>query len=209
MDSTELWGDLGSAMRSLREANNRSLRQVEASSAWSRGTLSQVENAKARPSLALVRYYDAEFAGDGLLLSLFADAHALRLPVSPVTDTRSFRVAAGDRFEIGHRFPPTGATVTAGERLDATWVVRNSGTVAWKRRSLFRVGATAGNRLVSSSPRTPLPDLEPDGVIIAEVAVRAPMQAGTVVAHWAIVNDDATFCFPTSNLLSLTISVLG
>ena len=59
----ELWLELGANMRALRTAAGLSIRQVEAQSGIGRGTLSQVENGKARASRRLVEWYDAELHG--------------------------------------------------------------------------------------------------------------------------------------------------
>ena len=186
-------------MRALRESAGVSLRQAEARSGWGRGTLSQVENGKARPSRALVEWYEAAFDADGLLLSTYAEArgaHRLeRRPVLPL------HITAGDAFDCANPLLPSGALVRAGQPVTLGWTLRNTGTVAWVGRRLRRVGAHAAAQLLTSAPAVELADCPPGGAVDARIEVKAPTAPGTLVAYWQIVDADGRPCFPMSRLL--------
>lgn len=205
--NAELWRELGEAMRAHRTLHTVSLRELERDAGWSRGTLSQVENGKVRPSLRLVEYYDNAFAGDGLLLALFADAHVLHSPHNGFRNRAGERIEDGDAVRVEAASLPQGAAVAAGEPLQLEWTITNSGTVAWRGRHLRRVGALSGMRLVSSASAAPIPDAEPGQTVTASVALTPPEVAGTVAAHWRIAHADGAFAHPLSDLLSIVLVV--
>jgi hypothetical protein len=211
MPTSHAWGALGAAMRRLREASGESLRQVEARGRWARGTLSQVENGKARPSLDLVEFYDGRYGGDGLLVSMFVDAnatHAARLVAGARPGRPVGNVLAGDALEVVAQEPAHGTLLRAGAALDVVWTIRNSGAVPWDRRSLTRVGAAAGPRLLASERVSPVPDVRPGKTTMVKVRVTAPIEHGTIAAHWALTHPDGSYCFADTELLSITVVVV-
>jgi hypothetical protein len=198
-------------MRRLREASGESLRQVEALGRWVRGTLSQVENGKARPSLDLVEFYDSRYGGDGLLVSMFIDANAshaagLATGVLPARPLRN--CLPGDAVEVVAQTPAQGVLLGAGAALDVVWTLRNSGVLPWRGRKLARVGAAAGPRLLASGRATALPDVGSGDTVTVAVRVTAPVEHGTVAAHWAMTHGDGSFCFSENELLSVTVVVV-
>jgi hypothetical protein len=211
MPNAQVWSALGAAMRRLREASGESLRQVEALGRWVRGTLSQVENGKARPSLDLVEFYDDRYGGDGLLVSMFVDANAWHA-AGLVAGARSGRPPGnylpGDAIEVVAQAPAHGALLRAGTALDVVWTVRNSGAVPWNGRWLTRVGAAAGPRLLASERVSRLPDVRSGESVEVSVRVTAPVEHGTVAAHWALTHADGSCCFSETELLSVTVVVV-
>jgi hypothetical protein len=211
MPDSYAWSALGGAMRRLREASGESLRQVEARGRWVRGTLSQVENGKARPSLDLVEFYDSQYGGDGLIVSMFVDAnatHAARLVAGARPGRPAGNVLPGDALEVVAQEPAQGTLLRAGAALDVVWTIRNSGAVAWDRRTLTRVGAAAGPRLLTSERVSSVPDLPPGKTATLTVRVIAPIEHGTVAAHWALTHPDGSYCFADSEFLSVTVVVV-
>jgi hypothetical protein len=194
-------------MRRIRRASGVSLRQVEAGGAWRRGTLSQIETAKSRPSHAIVQWYDDTFAADGLLLSLFAEAHAVQPFLGPVPGTDREVVVAGDRFALEASSLPAGTLVEAGVARSVVWQLTNSGTVAWRGRQLRRVGASAGVRLVASAATCAVPEAAPGATVRVECSFTPPQLPGTVVAYWRMTHSDGSFCFPMDAALSVLLVV--
>ena len=205
--TAELWRELGDAMRSHRTVHALSLRNLERVSGWSRGTLSQVETGKVRPSLRLVEYYDNNFGGDGLLLALFADAHVLHGAHSALRNRAGERIEPGDAVRIVGTNLPHGAVVAAGEPVQLEWTITNTGSVAWRRRHLRRVGALSGMRLITSASAVPIPDTGPGDTVTIEVALTPPGMAGTTAAHWRIEHADCAFAYPQSTLLTIVLVV--
>lgn len=191
-------------MRVLRESAGVSLRQAEARSGWGRGTLSQVENGKARPSRALVEWYETAFDADGLLLSAYAEARGAHRNERPVLPAH---ITEGDAFDCADPLLPTGALVRAGQAVTLGWTLRNTGTVAWVGRRLRRVGAHAAAQLLISPPAVDLGDCPPGGAVDARIEVTAPSTPGTLVAYWQIVDPEGRPCFPISHLVSSLLVV--
>jgi hypothetical protein len=194
-------------MRLLRRSSGESLRQLEAESTWGRGTLSEVENGKALPSQQLVDFYEARYAGDGLLRSLYAEAHVIHLPVGPPCEGPIERILAGDAMEISTTHLPSGMPVRAEAEFLVGWMVRNIGSVPWDGRSLARVGASAGAHILGGPPLWPMPAARPGESVDVAFPVSAPQSRGTVVAHWRMVHADGGFCFTVDDVLGITVVV--
>lgn len=192
-------------MRALRESAGVSLRQAEARSGWGRGTLSQVENGKARPSRALVEWYETAFGADGLLLSAYAEARGAHR-----TERRAappLHLTDGDAFECANPLLPSGALVRAGRTVTLGWTLRNTGSAAWVGRRLRRVGAHAAAQLLTSLPAVDLADCPPGGAVDARVEVTTPSSPGTLAAYWQIVDAQDRPCFPVSRVLCTVLVV--
>lgn len=192
-------------MRALRANAGVSLRQAETRSGWGRGTLSQVENGKARPSRALVEWYETAFDADGLLLSAYAEARGAhrterRVELPP-------HLTEGDDFQCANPLLPSGALVRAGRIVTLGWTLRNTGTVAWVDRRLRRVGTHAAAQLLTSPPAVDLDDCPPGGAVDARVEVTTPSTPGTLAAYWQIVDAEGRPCFPISHVLCSVLVV--
>lgn len=205
----ELWRELGQAMRSVRVTQGYSLRQVEALTGWGRGSLSQAENGKARPSRSMVEWYEVTFKADGLLMSLYSEARVAHRIVGPQPGAEAGRPLDGDEHLVERAFVPTGVLVVPGEPIDGGWTLRNSGGVPWRGRQLLRLGAYAGPRLIGSPRVVPVPDAEPGQSVSVAVPLVAPVMPCTAVAYWRMVDGEGRYCLPMSEALSVLIVVVG
>ncbi|WP_375496894.1 NBR1-Ig-like domain-containing protein [uncultured Jatrophihabitans sp.] len=199
----ELWAELGATMRALRKHAGRSLRAVERSSFWGRGTLSQIENGRARPNREQVEWYDAELGGDGLLLAMYVEARTARGAAprrGPGTATLS-----GDAFEVVSSVVASGESAEVGAQLTAGWTLRNAGRIPWTGRALARVGAPTALRLISSDPEVPIPPCDPGQTVEVLFKIGVPDAPGTLAAYWHIVDADGRPCFAPPSLLSVTL----
>lgn len=200
-----LWADLGTSMRRLRSSAGLSLRVVEEKSGVGRGTLSQVERGRARPSRALVEWYDDNLAGDGLLLSLYAEARgAYRTSTG---HAREPAPADGDDLEVSAALVPEGALVATSAHLTLGWTVTNRGPHLWAGRSLCRVGAHEGVGLLRSARCVPLPDVAVGESVEVSVDVVAPDSPGTVVGYWELIDAAGRACFPVEASIRQTLVV--
>jgi transcriptional regulator with XRE-family HTH domain len=202
----EIWVDLGQTMRALRRNANLSLRQAEVLSGWGRGTMSQAETGRARPSRRLVEWYDTTLHGDGLLMALYAEARLAHDDAGPVR-VRRHHAEPGDAVRVESALVPTGTLVGPGAELEVGWALANIGEVAWTGRQLRRIGAVAGPRLVTSAPVQPIPDCVAGGRTDVRLKVAVPVEPGTVVAYWEIVDEDERISFAEPPTLSVVLVV--
>lgn len=204
----EIWREVGESMRRLRQASGYSLREIEDRSGWGRGTLSQMENGKARPSREVVEWYDASLMADGLLLSMYFEAHLARADHrEPDAVPPGVEPVSGDSVTCAAVAPPAGSLVAANTAVQVQWTLTNTGSVPWRGRLLRRVGAHAGVRAIGSTVLTPIPDTEPGSVVEVGCALLAPKMPGTAVAYWQMVDPNGMLCFPGSNLMSVLLVV--
>jgi transcriptional regulator with XRE-family HTH domain len=190
-------------MRLLRVAAGLSLRQAEVASGHGRGTLSQVENGKARPARELVEWYDTSLNGDGLLISLYAEARGARGPGASRVDPA--RVRPGDALRVEAPLLALGTLVRPGAHLTAGWTFVNTGRVAWFGRRLRRIGVPAAARMITSPPAGSLPDCGPGAAASITVPVDVPGQAGTFAAYWQVVDSEGCPCFGPAETITLLV----
>lgn len=202
-DPEFIWRELSRLLRSLRHAAGVSLRQVEAASPFGRGALSSMETASSRPSRAVVEYYDREFGGQGLAMSLFAEARAAR----GATRSPRGRSPHHDVLRVEWARVPLGQLVPVGAAFTVGWRLLNDGSAAWQDRSLARVGPPAGPGLLASGLGVPVPDTAPGASADLTFSVRAPEQPATVAAYWRLV--DAAGRPTTPGHLTLHIVVVA
>jgi hypothetical protein len=200
-----LWDELGASMRRARRGTGLSLRQAQVRSGYSKGMLSLAENAKARPSRQLVHWYDEQFAADGLLLSIYAEALTASVPDPLRSVGRTERPVEGDAMTCIAVSPPSGHVAAPGAELVVRWTVRNAGTVAWVGRALRRIGAVDGARVLTSERTVPVPDTHPGAEVEVACAVVAPSRVGTVAGFWEIVDDHGGATFPGGSPLSFVV----
>ena len=199
----ELWAELGATMRALRAQADQSLRTVERASGWGRGTLSQVENGRARANRDQVEWYDRNLGGDGLLLAMYVEARTARS--TPPDRPRGGSTQPGDAFEVLSSVLASGETARAGASIKAGWTLRNAGTLAWSDRSLARLGAPAALRLISSDAAVPIPFCAPGQTVDVQFKINVPDVTGTLAAYWHIVGSDGRPCYTPPALLSVTL----
>lgn len=206
--TAEIWDELGTTMRALRRSSGQSLRRVEKDSGIGRGTLSQIENGKARASRRAVDWYDTHLGGDGLLASMYGEARGAHRH-EPTGHPSEVAVQDGDAFAVLDCSLPMGAVIEAGARLEVTWTVANSGRVHWQSRRLARVGTHRALRLINSDPWVALPDCAPGERAQAGVAVSVPELPGTLAAYWQIVDDRGRPCFRAPSLIALVVTAVA
>ena len=131
------WQELSQRLRELRQSGGLSLRAVEQRSGYGRGSPRKIENGKARPTRAQVEWYDSAFGGDGLLLSLYAEARGAHgVAEGPARDAISI---PGDDISVIDTLLPLGEVAKPGAQLLAGWTLLNDGIVPWSgRRSASR-----------------------------------------------------------------------
>lgn len=100
---------------------------------------------------------------------------------------------------------PEGLLLAPGGGLMAAWVLHNTGTVPWRDRVLYRVGAYPGG--VRTPPFVVIPDTAPGAAVRIEVPMRAPDTAGTYRACLKMGWPDGTYCLPNT-LLGLYVTLV-
>lgn len=205
----QLWRELGASMRAMRQSGGLSLRQAEVVSGWRRGTLSQVENGKARPGASLVEWYDRAFEGHGLLLSAFAEARAAHPAVGPIEqpDDKQGSPVPGDAVHVDVDSPAAGLRVAKGGTVPVKFLLENRGVIPWHRRRMRRVGAQAGTRLLMGERSMSIPDTAPGESVSVTSTVRAPEHPGSVIAYWRMVDADDRYCFLKDDLACVLVVV--
>jgi transcriptional regulator with XRE-family HTH domain len=204
----ELWRELGESMRRIRLSNGLSLRQLEALSGWTRGTLSQVENAKAKPSRALVQWYDERLQTHGLLMSIYAEASAAHPHVGPIDAASDVEHGVpGDGMKVIESDIPAGLLAQPDSTQEAGWRIANVGSVPWRRRGLRRIGAYAGVRVISSARVTAVGDVDPGETTTVRCSIRLPDTPGTVIAYWRMVDEHDRYCFSMDAVLSVLLTI--
>ena len=173
-------------MRTLREARGYSLRRMENEGPWTRGTMSQVENGRTKPSSALVHWYESVLDSDGLLLTLYADAR-VGLDGSPVRRPSAGKPAA---FRVLDSSPPSGFLLAPGERTQACWTIGNEDAETWTGWSVERLGGSVGTWLIGGPDRVALPVLAPGASTEVCFEVTAPTRPGSTIAYWMLLDSD-------------------
>lgn len=199
-----LWQRIGADMRRLRQTSGVSLRQVEDRSGYRRGTLSLIETGRSNPNRGVVEYYDREFAGDGLLLSLYAEA---RGAYGGSGGARPERRTQGDAMRVEPGSLPFGQLVAPGASLTSAWTLHNTGSVPWTDRVLLRVGAPAALFVIESARQVDVPVCEPGGSVRVEVPFTAPGHEGSFVACWQVADGDGFSVLPLDARLSVLVVV--
>ncbi|WP_375480095.1 NBR1-Ig-like domain-containing protein [uncultured Jatrophihabitans sp.] len=183
----EIWAELSASMRLLRTNAGVSLRQTEAATGRGRGTLSQIETGKSRPNRSLVEWYDTHLGGDGLLLSMYAEARTAHSS-GPLAADPPPPTAAPDVVVDGQLLA-NGVRVTAGAPFEAGWTLRNTGRESWRDRAVRRVGAHGAVRMLTSAASVPIEECPPGARVDVRVTMRAPAHCGTFAAYWDVVDD--------------------
>jgi transcriptional regulator with XRE-family HTH domain len=201
---------LGWNMQKLRLIHGVTGKQVAQEFGCSPSHVSRVEQG-AKPTRALVQFYEDRFGGDGLLLSLFE--------VAEHAPEQERRRAGGKRPRLKRAIPgdgstfvgdtvPHGTRMEPGQVFEQTWRVKNSGTVAWAGRRLERQGPLIGPGLISSLRFVDIPDTEPGKVAAITALLKAPTYDCSSIAYFKMVGADGALCFPDSYQLGLDVLVM-
>lgn len=194
-------------MRKLREVAGWTGSQTAREYECTPGHISRVERGQ-KPSRALVQFYEDQFEGDGLLLSLFEVAEH-----NAEQDRRRFggrrpsvvRAIAGDASVFIDDTIPHGTLMTPGELFVKTWRVRNAGTVPWSGRKLERQGPLTGPGLITSPKYVPIPDTDPGDIAQIDALLKAPGYDCSSIAYFKMVDDEGFLCFPDNYQLGLDV----
>lgn len=137
---------------------------------------------------------------------LIAQAEALARPIPAAEE--SWRPSEDDgsgSYGDGDEDVPEGTLVEPGGQLVARWVLHNTGSLPWRHRFLFRVGAHGAG--VHTPPFIAVPDTDPGGSAAISCPLRAPGRSGTYRMSLKMGWPDGTYCFPTT-LLGLIITLI-
>lgn len=201
---------LGWTMRKLRQVAGWSASQTAREFKCSPSHISRVERGH-KPSRALVQFYEQQFEGDGLLLSLFEVAEH-----NAEQDRRRFgghrprlvRAIEGDATGFVDDTIPHGTLMSPGLLFVKTWRIRNTGTVPWRGRRLERQGPLTGPGLITSIVRdVEIPDTEPGEVVEIEALLNAPGYDCSSIAYFKMVDHEGFLCFPDHHQLGLDVLV--
>lgn len=199
-------------MRKLRETTTWGVTKAATEFGVSPSHISRVERGATPPTRELVQFYEEQFDGDGLLLSLFEVVeHAPeegRRRRARGRDPKMVRAAEGDASEFIDDTVPHGTLMKPGQLFDKTWRIRNSGAVPWYRRRLERQGPLNGPGLIRSFRHVDVPDTEPGAIVEIRAALQAPGYDCTSVAYFKMVDAEGAFCFPDNYQLGLDVLVM-
>lgn len=197
-------------MRGLRRTRDWTVTETARGFGCSPSHITRVELGANRPSRALVAYYEEEFEGDGLLLSLFeAVDHAAEQKRRRAGGRRAtlVRGVPGDASTLVSQTIPDGTAMAPRQLFAKSWRVRNSGTVPWVGRRLERQGPVLGPGLIISPPSVDLPDAQPGEEVEVSIGLRAPTYDCSSIAYFKMVDSDGFLCFPDAYELGLTVLV--
>ena len=202
---------LGWTMQKLRIVHGWTVRQTAKEFPCSPSHISRVERGGTKPSRALVQFYEDQFGGDGLLLSMFEVAeHAgeQKRQRSGGHRPKQPRAIPGDATAFVDDTIPHGSLMAPGELFLKVWRIRNVGTVPWRGRRLERQGPLTGPGLITSPQRyVPVPDTEPGEVAEINAPLKAPTYDCTSIAYFKMVNAEGFLCFPDHHQLGLDVLV--
>jgi transcriptional regulator with XRE-family HTH domain len=200
------------AMRKLRATTSWSVRKTASEFGCDASHISRVERGGTPPSRELVQFYEEQFDGDGLLLSLFEvvehAAEQNRRRRAHGNDPKRVRAIAGDASTYVDDTIPHGSLMTPGQPFTKIWRVRNSGTVHWHSRRLERQGPLNGPGLIRSDRYVDIPDTEPGEIATIEAPLQAPGYDSTSIAYFKMVDQEGSLCFPDNYQLGLDVLVM-
>ncbi len=197
-------------MRKLRMAAGWNITQTAKAIGCHPSRLSRIEHQGAKPSRDIVNYYEETFDGHGLLLSLFEVADSAQEQKRRRAGghrPRRARRAEGDATAFVSQSIPHGQLMMPGQPFEASWTIRNVGTVPWRGRQLERQGPLNGPGLIVSDRYIPIADADPGQTVGVTAALRAPGYDCTSIAYFKMVTADGFLCFPDVHQLGLDVLV--
>lgn len=199
-------------MRKLRETTTWGVRKTANEFDVSASHISRVERGASPPTRELVQFYEDQFEGDGVLLSLFEVVeHAPeqnRRRRARGKDPKHVRALDGDASTFVDDTVPHGTLMSPGQLFDKTWHVRNSGSVPWRGRQLERQGPLNGPGLIRSFRHIDIPDTDPGEIAEIRAALQAPGYDCTSIAYFKMVDAEGALCFPDNYQLGLDVLVM-
>jgi transcriptional regulator with XRE-family HTH domain len=201
---------LGWSMRALRRTRDWTVTDTARAFRCSASHITRVERGNNKPSRALVLFYEEQFGGDGLLLSLFEVVeHAAEQDRRRSGGHRASLVSGipGDASSFVDDTIPHGSLLAPGQLFVKSWRICNSGSVLWQARRLERQGPLMGPGLIVSPAYVDIPDTAPGGVVQISVGLRAPGYECSSIAYFKMVDADGCLCFPDNYQLGLDVLV--
>jgi transcriptional regulator with XRE-family HTH domain len=199
-------------MRKLRETTTWSVRKTAKEYGVDPAHISRVERGAPPPSRDLVEFYEDQFEGDGVLLSLLAVVEQTpeqnRRRRAHGKDPRSVRAIEGDASTYVDDTIPHGTLMAPGQPFTKSWRVRNSGTVSWRSRRLERQGPLNGPGLIRSERYVPIPDTNPGEIVEIQAPLQAPGYDCTSIAYFKMVDHEGSLYFPDNYQLGLDVLVM-
>lgn len=204
---------LGWTMQKIRLVHGRTIRQTAQEFGCSPSHISRVERGDTKPSRMLVQFYEEQFEGDGLLLSLFEVAEHAGEQKRQRFGGRNppqalVRAMAGDATAFVDDTIPHGSLMAPGELFVKTWRIRNCGTVPWRGRRLERQGPLTGPGMITSQKFVDIPDTEPGEIVEISTVLKAPTYDCSSIAYFKMVDADGYLSFPDEHQLGLDVVVL-
>lgn len=205
---------LGWTMGQLRRVYGWTGAQIAREFGCSPSHISRVEHGTSRPSRELVQFYEDQFEGDGMALSLFEvvehNREQERRRSGGHRPTLIHAVSGDASTFIGDTIPH-GTIMEPGEWFEKEWQIRNSGRVPWEDRQLERQGPLTGPGLITSERYVPVPDTKPGKISTISARLRAPSYDCTSIAYFKMVRTATegltVLCFPSDYQLGLDVLV--
>jgi hypothetical protein len=197
-------------MQKLRQVHGVGVRSTANEFGCSPSHISRVERGDAKPSRALVGFYEERFRAGGMLLSLLEvveHAAEQKRQRAMRAGRRQQRLIPGDAAAFIADTIPHGTRMQPGEVFEKTWRIRNAGTVSWQNRQLERQGPLTGPGLISSAGYLPIPNASLGEAITISAILKAPTYECTSIAYFKMIDADGLLCFPDQNSLGLDVLV--
>lgn len=200
---------LGWTMRKLREVAGWTVTRAAKEYGCSPSHLSRVERG-SKPSRELVQFYEEQFNGDGMLLSLLdvaeynAEQNRRRFGGRR---PRMVRALEGDATAFVDDTVPHGTVLGPGELFVKTWRIRNVGRIPWTGRRLERQGPLTGPGLITSFRYVDIPDTQPGEAVEIDALLKAPGYDCTSIAYFKMVDSEGFLCFPDEHQLGLDVLI--
>lgn len=124
-------------------------------------------------------------------------------------ESRPRKVIPGDdRTEfVAELTVPDGSILEPGEIFEKVWIIRNAGSVAWRGRSLRRMGGGYALGLITAPETVSIPDTEPGEEVRISVTMRAPRVAAFTTCLYKMVDSTGQLCFPDSHPAGLSSTI--
>jgi len=193
-------------MQKFRQVNFVGVRELAQEFGCSASHISRVERGDAKPSRALVDFYEERFEAEGLLRSLLEvveHSREQKRQREAKAGRRQPRVRAGDATAFISETIPQGTQLEPGEVFIKTWTIRNVGTVAWEGRQLERQGPLTGPGLITSARHYQIADTAPGDSVSVSAILKAPTHDATSIAYFKMVDSEGLLCFPDEHQLGL------
>jgi transcriptional regulator with XRE-family HTH domain len=207
-------------MRNTRRVAGWTGKRTAAAFGCSPSHISRVESG-SRPSRELVSFYEETFGSDGLLSSLFevvvhaaeqerrrAGGRREEVPARELDSRDQLAAVPGDATAYVSQSLPSGVQKIPGEIFEASWTIRNVGTVPWVGRRLERQGPLVGPGLIASARYVEIPDALPREETTIRATLKAPTHDCTSIAYFKMVDAEGRLCFPDSHQLGLDVVVM-